>query len=211
MGKLRDPVHKYRKSIDLPGGPLKGSTSPGHRENSPLIIQISHQSLAHFGFNSFALFSFGAATYSYLSLPIVTPSSSGLASSTHAPHFVAFLLTAGLFSSLASHLYTNLFRLPRFLKMLASPARLSSPQALAAHHSILPSLGASGAIYGALTLTACAFPESVSTPCPNNTSCLDSAAMWYNLGAKLTLERRHHLHPFRVRSYRLWCSSDGRP
>lgn len=51
-------------------------------------------------------------------------------------------------------------RLPRLLRTLASPARLSSAQALASHAAILPSLGASGAIYAALTVTACAFPDS---------------------------------------------------
>lgn len=80
--------------------------------------------------------------------------------STHTPHFLAFLLAGGLFSSLASHLWTNLVRLPRLLRTLASPARLSSAQALASHQAILPSLGASGAIYAALTVTACAFPDS---------------------------------------------------
>lgn len=79
---------------------------------------------------------------------------------THTPHFYAFLLAAGLFSSLGSHLFTNIVRLPRLLRTLASPARLSSAQALAAHQAILPSLGASGAIYGAVTMTAMAFPDS---------------------------------------------------
>lgn len=110
----------------------------------------------HYGFNSFALFSFGAAAYSYIASPITQP----LPSSTHTPHFLAFLLAAGLTSSLSSHLWTNLVRLPRLLRALSSPARLSSAQALATHQAILPSLGASGAIYGALTVTACAYPDA---------------------------------------------------
>ncbi|KAL7424497.1 hypothetical protein Q5752_000181 [Cryptotrichosporon argae] len=117
---------------------------------------ISHQSFAHFAFNSIALYSFGSAAYTYLSLP----SSPSLPSVTHTPHFVSFLLLAGLFSSLSSHLFTNLVRLPRLLRTLSSPARLSSAQALAAHQAILPSLGASGAIYAALSMTALAFPDS---------------------------------------------------
>jgi len=111
----------------------------------------------HFGFNSFALFSFGSATYFFLSS---SPTHSQLASSTTTPHFLAFLLVGGLFSSLGSHLWTNIFRLPRLLKTLTAPGRVSSAQALAAHQAIVPSLGASGALYGALTLVACAFPDS---------------------------------------------------
>ncbi|ODO05509.1 hypothetical protein I350_04560 [Cryptococcus amylolentus CBS 6273] len=118
---------------------------------------ISHQSFPHFAFNSLALFSFGAASFTFLSAPPVTPS---LPTSTHSPHFYAFLLAAGLFSSLGSHLWTNVFRLPRLIRAIQHPARISSPQALANQAAILPSLGASGAIYAALTMTACAFPDS---------------------------------------------------
>ncbi|RXK36554.1 hypothetical protein M231_06164 [Tremella mesenterica] len=119
---------------------------------------ISHQSLPHLAFNSLALYGFGSAAYAYLVSPL--PTSTSLPSSTHTPHFLAFLLAAGLFSSLSSHLWTNIFRLPRLLTTLRSPARISSAEALAAHQSILPSLGASGAIYAALTMTAMAFPDS---------------------------------------------------
>ncbi|CAD6581028.1 MAG: hypothetical protein TREMPRED_002910 [Tremellales sp. Tagirdzhanova-0007] len=119
---------------------------------------LSHQSLPHFAFNSIALVSFGSSAYLFLSSPHDRTQS--LSSSSHTPHFLAFLLCAGLTSSLASHLWTNLFRLPRLLRSLSSPARLSSTQALAAHQAILPSLGASGAIYAALTMTACAYPDS---------------------------------------------------
>ncbi|ORX40474.1 hypothetical protein BD324DRAFT_647404 [Kockovaella imperatae] len=119
---------------------------------------LSHQTLPHLAFNCLALYSFGGAAYSFLSAP--PPGTTPLLSSTYTPHFLAFLLAAGLTSSLASHLWTNLFRLPRLLRALANPARISSPQALAAHEAILPSLGASGAIYAAVTLTACAYPNS---------------------------------------------------
>lgn len=122
------------------------------------MYQFSHQSLPHFAFNSIALSSFGAAAYSFLASP--PTGSERMPTSTHTPHFVAFFVAAGLASSLASHLFTNLVRLPRLIRSINHPARLSSPQALAVHQAILPSLGASGAIYAALTLTACAYPET---------------------------------------------------
>ncbi|OCF30911.1 rhomboid-like protein [Kwoniella heveanensis BCC8398] len=118
---------------------------------------LSHQSLPHLAFNSFALFSFGAASYQYLS---TSPTLPALNSSSHTPHFLAFLLTAGLFSSLSSHLWTNIVRLPSLMRTLRHPARISSAKTIMVHQGFLPSLGASGAIYGALTLTACAYPDS---------------------------------------------------
>lgn len=83
---------------------------------------------------------------------------------------------AGLFSGLVSHIVSAKFRYPRLVAQLASPT-LNAPKtetwaaAVAATNGvpraaarktldILPSLGASGAIYGAVTLTALAFPDS---------------------------------------------------
>lgn len=153
MGRIRYVIHQRSESSGRdPSSPWPARLS--YRRSH----QLSHQSLPHIAFNSIALTSFGAAAYSFLASP---PPSSGLTpSSTHTPHFLAFLAAAALFSSLSSHLYTNLLRLPRLLRSIRNPARLSSPQALANQQAILPSLGASGAIYAALTLTACAYPET---------------------------------------------------
>lgn len=125
-----------------------------------LTPQVSHQSFAHLAFNSIALYSFGTSAYMYLHPQASASSAEYLPTLSNSPHYLAFLLCAGLFSSLSSHLWSNLVRLPRLIRSLTSPARLSTPSALAAHQSILPSLGASGAIYGALTLTALAFPQT---------------------------------------------------
>lgn len=57
--------------------------------------------------------------------------------------------SAGLVASAASHAYSVRVLLPRLVKATATGA-IARP--------ILPSLGASGAIYGCLSITALAFP-----------------------------------------------------
>lgn len=143
---------------------------PNHKSLTLATSIFSHQSLVHYAFNSIALYSFGSAAYTYLAKPnakdIDAESWFGfdsglyLGTSTHAPHFLAFFLSAGLFASLSSHLNTVLFRLPRLVRDLTHTARVSTATALAAHSAVLPSLGASGAIYATLTMTALAFPEA---------------------------------------------------
>lgn len=92
-----------------------------------------------------------------------------------------FLLTpttkAGLFSGLVSHVVNAKFRYPRLVAQLATSSQTvqkadtwaSAVAAASAAAStvakkkvpeILPSLGASGAIYAAVTMTALAFPDS---------------------------------------------------
>ncbi|KAJ1869003.1 hypothetical protein LPJ55_005654 [Coemansia sp. RSA 990] len=86
-----------------------------------LTSSFSHSELWHFAFNSIALVSFG--------IPV--------ANAMGAEQFTAFYLSAGVLSSLASHLLAPL-----------RPAL------------ILPSLGASGAVYGVLGATMMMFPNS---------------------------------------------------
>jgi len=87
-------------------------------------------------------------------------------------------LSAGLFSGLVSHVVNAKFRYPRLVAQLASSANsarrtetwagaVAATTASAAQSTskkrvldILPSLGASGAIYAAVTMTALAFPDS---------------------------------------------------
>jgi rhomboid-like protein len=142
-----------------------------------LTSVFSHKSFLHLLFNCLALESFGSAAYYYLvrdqgkaSLPMLE------SSATY--HFLAFFVSAGLFSSLASQIVTAKLRFPKLVVELASPASLprkadtwaqavsatvaSSKTAAVreATSAIRPSLGASGAIYACVTMTALAFPES---------------------------------------------------
>jgi rhomboid-like protein len=89
-----------------------------------------------------------------------------------------FFCAAGLFSGLVSHIASAKFRYPKIVAQLISPASTVQKTetwagAVAATSSssvvksaatevprILPSLGASGAIYAAATMTALAFPEA---------------------------------------------------
>lgn len=69
---------------------------------------------------------------------------------TSSYHTLAFYLTAGVFASLDSQTLTavNLLR------------KLGTPAFLPAVRGVKAALGASGAIYGLVTLTACSYPDS---------------------------------------------------
>jgi len=94
----------------------------------------------------------------YLATP--EPGLPSFPTTSHMGHFFAFFAVAGVFSGLGSHLVNNLVRLPRLIRALRSPAQLSPTHALAAHNAINPSLGASGAVYACLTVTALAYPDT---------------------------------------------------
>lgn len=141
-----------------------------------LTSMFSHKSFIHLAFNCLALESFGSAAYYYI-LREQDKTSPPQLESTAAWHFLAFFISAGLFSGLVSHVVSAKIHYPRLITQLASSANVvnkpdtwaaavaassGSARGAAAKKSrdILPSLGASGAIYGAVTLTALAFPES---------------------------------------------------
>ncbi|KAG9127921.1 hypothetical protein FRC07_007572 [Ceratobasidium sp. 392] len=85
---------------------------------------------------------------------------SGMPESTSTYHFLAFFLSAGLFSSYVSHIVSTRIRLPILLRtLLSSPAKADIAPAAAAM-TISPSLGASGAIYATVTASALAFPDA---------------------------------------------------
>lgn len=73
--------------------------------------------------------------------------------------------SAGLFSGLVSHVVAARFRFPQMVSKLildktSTNAVRTASQVASPRSSILPSLGASGAIYATVTLTACAFPDT---------------------------------------------------
>ncbi|KAJ1306822.1 hypothetical protein OPQ81_007808 [Rhizoctonia solani] len=121
---------------------------------------FSHSAFMHLAFNSLALLSFGTAANSLLrkqqaSTPFALPESTSMY------HFMAFFLTAGLFSSYVSHIISTRVRLPALLRTLTSASAKADAVAISrAHGVIAPSLGASGAIYAAVTASALAFPDA---------------------------------------------------
>ncbi|CAE6426038.1 unnamed protein product [Rhizoctonia solani] len=121
---------------------------------------FSHSAFMHLAFNSLALLSFGTTANALLrNQQALVPS--GLPESTSMYHFMAFFLTAGLFSSYVSHIISTRVRLPALLRTLTSTSiRADSVAASRAHGVIAPSLGASGAIYAAVTASALAYPDA---------------------------------------------------
>ncbi|KAF8318765.1 hypothetical protein DL93DRAFT_2109316 [Clavulina sp. PMI_390] len=125
------------------------------RSYTLLTSVFSHQSFPHLLFNSLALNSFGAA---FDVVDSQRPDVLHMAHSTNRWHFLGFYLGAGLFASTLSHVVSTRIVLPRLLKALADPAKASALKPNEA--MISPSLGASGAIYGVVAMTALALPET---------------------------------------------------
>ncbi|OBZ66851.1 Presenilins-associated rhomboid-like protein, mitochondrial [Grifola frondosa] len=94
--------------------------------------------------------------------------SSHLPESTPKWHFLAFFITAGLFSSVVSHVVTARFIYPRLLSRLASTTKPDAGTVTASaagarvnevSADVRSSLGSSGAIYAMFTLSALAYPH----------------------------------------------------
>ncbi|KAI5479182.1 hypothetical protein MNV49_004043 [Pseudohyphozyma bogoriensis] len=103
---------------------------------------FSHQTPMHFLFNSLAFYSFGPTTIEWLQAKLPRREDKAGPRSTSRYEFVAFFVAAGLFSSLGSHVWSARVLYPRLQGLLR------------------PSLGASGAIYSAVSITALAYPEA---------------------------------------------------
>ncbi|KAJ7765407.1 hypothetical protein DFH07DRAFT_938876 [Mycena maculata] len=120
-----------------------------------LTSVFSHEGLMHFVFNAMALTSFGYAAGEYLDKQQANGPSKRLESNS-AYHFLAFFVSAGLFASLASHVVrVNAYN--RVVSQLSTGARTNL------RPNLIGSLGASGAVYAAVTLSALAYPEAKVT------------------------------------------------
>ncbi|KXN81555.1 Serine/threonine-protein kinase sax-1 [Leucoagaricus sp. SymC.cos] len=142
-----------------------------------LTSTFSHRGLLHLLANCLALEGFGSAAYHFL-VKEQGNQKPPMLESTASFHFMSFFISAGLFSGLVSHVVNTKFRYPRLVAQLASQAHSTKKvdtwaSAVAASTStaattvakksipeILPSLGASGAIYASVVVTALAFPDS---------------------------------------------------
>ncbi|THH27096.1 hypothetical protein EUX98_g7099 [Antrodiella citrinella] len=127
-------------------------------------------------FNSMALAGFGSAAALWMTKEQGL-SPTGLTEASPKWHFLAFYISAGLFSGLVSHVVIARIQFPRMVSQLRAAVSSSinagrSPSAAVAFKAaasestsgsarrILHSFGASGAIYAAATLTALAFPDT---------------------------------------------------
>ncbi|TKA55194.1 hypothetical protein B0A53_02164 [Rhodotorula sp. CCFEE 5036] len=113
-----------------------------------LTSTFSHRTLTHLGFNSIALFSFSGATFAALS----HADSDLLPRSTSRYEFLTLFATAGVVSALASHLW--------FSRVIAGGLLKRGLTTREVRSAVLPSLGASGAVYALVSLTALSFPST---------------------------------------------------
>ncbi|KAG2071539.1 hypothetical protein BDR04DRAFT_1098000 [Suillus decipiens] len=141
------------------------------RSYTLLMSMFSHKSFIHLLANSMALASFGSAATHYFTLEQLKHGEHQQ-EATAKWHFLAFFISAGLFSGLVSHVAACKVLFPRLVNQYTASAVIKNSPAAAAISStvvktattapreILPSLGASGAIYAAVTVSALAFPDA---------------------------------------------------
>ncbi|PWN47115.1 hypothetical protein IE53DRAFT_371726 [Violaceomyces palustris] len=118
------------------------------RHYTMLTSCFSHQGGLHFLFNNVALWSIGGGALAYT----MASQKTRIPECSLTPHFLSFFAISGVFAALVSHLVTAI----RF-RRVAALRGLSIAKATVGRES---SLGSSGAVYAALVLSACAFPEA---------------------------------------------------
>ncbi|KZP01648.1 hypothetical protein CALVIDRAFT_532421 [Calocera viscosa TUFC12733] len=147
------PVLRSRMAASFLHSPLSG------KSYTLVTSAFSHQSFLHIGFNMFALISFGSAAFDWLGAQQFSHSDRE-PESTYLYHSFSFYLLGGIFASLVSHVVATRFSFPRMVAALTTGNAATSAALAANASSILPSLGASGAIYATVTLSALALPDA---------------------------------------------------
>ncbi|BGO91265.1 hypothetical protein NBRC10512_008243 [Rhodotorula toruloides] len=116
-----------------------------------LTSTFSHRTIPHLAFNSIALFSFTTAAFGTFNFSELM-STESLPRSTSRYEFLAFFVTTGLVASLASHAW--------FARRVAGRLLAQGVPSSQVRQMVLPSLGASGAVYAIVSLSALSFPST---------------------------------------------------
>ncbi|CAG7851580.1 Rhomboid-like protein {ECO:0000256/RuleBase:RU362115} {ECO:0000256/RuleBase:RU362115} [Serendipita indica DSM 11827] len=117
--------------------------------------QFGHAGLLHMAVNSFALLGFGEFAWSYLRHKQVSGAGK-MDEALSGYHFLAFHLAAGTVAALTSHLFAARVLVPRMMSAISKGGEVTATQ-------ILPSTGASGAIWASLMVTALGWPHTTVT------------------------------------------------
>nr|CDI55753.1 integral membrane protease of the rhomboid family [Melanopsichium pennsylvanicum 4] len=115
-----------------------------------LTSVFSHQTFLHYLFNNVALWSIGGSamivcTHINSCKPVIPEASL-------TPQYLTFFATAGVFAATVSHIVSAI----RFRRVVKLTSLSTAKQTVGRQGS----LGASGAVYGALVISALAFPDA---------------------------------------------------
>ncbi|OCH91624.1 hypothetical protein OBBRIDRAFT_792100 [Obba rivulosa] len=135
-----------------------------------LTSLLSYKSFFHFALTSTTLASFGAITAHHFQQKRINNPDRYPIESTVKWELLAFIISAGLFGMLYTHVAALRFQYPRLISRLTSSAILernalalqkvgAAPAKMAGPTSLRPLLGMSAAAYAALTYSILAFPD----------------------------------------------------
>ncbi len=124
-----------------------------NRTRTMLTSVFSHQTFLHFLFNNVALWSIGGSALIVASHHTAAyRAGRDVMEASRTPHFLAFFASAGVFAATVSHVVAAI----RFRRISALRGLEVARAALGRQGS----LGSSGAVYSALVMSACAFPDA---------------------------------------------------
>ncbi|KDQ50452.1 hypothetical protein JAAARDRAFT_42116 [Jaapia argillacea MUCL 33604] len=124
---------------------------------------FSHKGFLHMLVNFAGMMVFAWPAAHYLAVE-QQKGKTDLRQSTSIYHLLAFYISAGLFSGLASHVVTTRIFYPRFLSRIKELSNyptslLPKPPISALENVMRPLFGATGAVYGCATLAALSYPD----------------------------------------------------